>query len=300
MTRFLLLLILIIIVEAYSFSFVKSMVSSAFPKQYWPLMIAYVLMSVTGFGLAFYGFTGKSLPHSLRYYLFSGLMVLFMSKLIASLFLFLADGIRIAHYLWERMASSSEVQLEGRRTMVKNVAVALFSLPFITMLYGMARTAFDFRVLRHKVPVKNLPDGLIGMKILQISDLHSGSFASEELMAKAFDLIEKEGVDLIAFTGDLVNNVADETTPFLKQYQRLKAPLGVYSVLGNHDYGDYVPWESEEAKKNNLLRLIDVHRKSGWDILLNEHRVLERNGTPFAILGVENWGAAMHFPKYGR
>ena len=236
----------------------------------------------------------------MRFYIFSILIVFLAPKLISLTFLFLADSARFFGWLIPKVWGSGAEHLPGRRQAVSSVAIGLFSLPFVTMLYGMVHTAFDFRVVRHRVPVKDLSPGIDGMRILQISDMHSGSFASEKLLAKAFDIIEREVVDLIVFTGDLVNNVADEAEPFINQMRRLKAPMGVYSILGNHDYGDYVQWESEEAKKANLQRLIAVHKSAGWNLLRNENRILERNGSRMAVMGVENWGAAMGFPKYGK
>ncbi len=271
-----------------------------FPRFSTILIGLYVLITATTYLAAFWAASDRTSARTFKYYIFSAFLVLIAPKLISLVFLLLADAVRFMTWILPKIWENGAESLPGRRQAVSNIAIGLFSLPFVSMLYGMARTAFDFRIVRHKVPIRDLPNGLQGMKILQISDMHSGSFASEELLAKAFDIIERETVDLIVFTGDLVNNVADEAMPFINQFKRLQAPMGVYSILGNHDYGDYVPWESEEAKAANLKRLIGLHREAGWDILLNEHRTLERNGSRMAVLGVENWGAAMRFPKYGR
>jgi len=271
-----------------------------FPRFSTVLTGAYIVITASIYVAVVWAASDRTSGNALRYYIFSAFFVLFAPKLISLFFLLMADFLRLMGWIMPKMLGSGADHMPGRRQAVSNIAIGLFSLPFVSMLYGMARTAFDFRIVSHKVPVTNLPEGLVGMKILQISDMHSGSFASDNLLAKAFDIIEKETVDMIVFTGDLVNNVASEVEPFINQFKRLRAPMGVYSVLGNHDYGDYVPWDSEDAKATNLKRLIGMHREFGWDILLNEHRVLERNGSTMAVLGVENWGAAMRFPKYGR
>ena len=146
--------------------------------------------------------------------------------------------------------------------------------------------------------MKNLPSEFKGLRIIQISDIHSGSLDDPEAVSKGVDLIMREKPDLILFTGDLVNNQAEEVNPYLKIFGQLKAPMGVYSVLGNHDYGDYVSWPSEVAKRENLDALKQHHVDLGWRLLLNEHVLLERNSQQIALIGIENWGAR-GFAKYG-
>jgi hypothetical protein len=109
----------------------------------------------------------------------------------------------------------------------------------------------------------------------------------------------KEKPDLIFFTGDLVNNETSEVKEYLEIFSKLQAPLGVYSVTGNHDYGDYKSWSSKEAKENNFQDLIQAHNLMGFDLLMNENRIIELSGDKLAILGIENWGAG-RFAKYGK
>ncbi|MGZ3884494.1 MAG: metallophosphoesterase, partial [Bacteroidia bacterium] len=146
----------------------------------------------------------------------------------------------------------------------------------------------------------NLPEAFDGFKIVQISDIHCGSFLSDAALIKAFDILHKQKPDLILFTGDLVNNIATETHDYIEQYKSLKAPYGVYSVLGNHDYGDYVSWESGEAKRANLDSLKKIQADCGWKLLMNEHVALEKDGEKIALIGIENWSASNRFPKKGR
>ncbi len=138
------------------------------------------------------------------------------------------------------------------------------------------------------------------MRIVHISDIHSGSFNNKSAVQKGVDHILQLKPDLILFTGDLVNNKADEMVEYKEVFQKLQAPMGVYSTLGNHDYGDYVQWDSETAKKQNLERLKETHREMGWNLLLNEHVVLEKEGQQIGLLGVENWSNKARFPKYGK
>src|SRR5690606_6355182 len=139
-----------------------------------------------------------------------------------------------------------------------------------------------------------------GLKIVQISDVHSGSFMDKPAVRKGIEKILKENADLIVFTGDLVNDRADELLNYIDVFNHLKAPMGVYSILGNHDYGDYAAWPSDEEKMDNLNRLKKMHEQLGWKLLLNEHIIFERDQQQIALLGVENWSAKARFPKHGR
>jgi predicted MPP superfamily phosphohydrolase len=144
-----------------------------------------------------------------------------------------------------------------------------------------------------------LPKAFAGMKIAHISDIHSGSFTDKSAVERGVQLLMAQKPDLIIFSGDLVNDRAAEMANFMDVFSQLQAPLGVYSTLGNHDYGDYVRWESPEEKRANLQQLQSIHKQLGWRLLMNEHVVLERGGEQIALLGIENWSAKGRFPKYG-
>jgi predicted MPP superfamily phosphohydrolase len=169
---------------------------------------------------------------------------------------------------------------------------------FGSLLYGFSNK-YRYEVRRKKLSFTNLPPAFKGLKIIHISDIHSGSFTDKQAVSHGVDMILKEKPDLILFTGDLVNNLADEMEDYMDVFGRLNAPMGVFSTLGNHDYGDYVHWDSEEAKKANLERLKGVHKQLGWRLLMNEHVVLEKDNAQIALLGIENWSAKARFPKYG-
>ncbi|MBL4657706.1 MAG: metallophosphoesterase, partial [Flavobacteriales bacterium] len=179
------------------------------------------------------------------------------------------------------------------------MALIVAAVPMGFFIYGMVRGAFNYQIRRTKLKMNGLPKGFVGLKVLQISDLHLGSFVSQEPIKTAVEMINKEQADLIFFTGDLVNNRSDEAEEFIEILKTVTAPMGVYSILGNHDYGDYVEWPSQDAKRENLQRLVNIHGEMGWKILLNENVILEKDGEKLAVLGVENWGAKMRFPKYG-
>lgn len=187
----------------------------------------------------------------------------------------------------------------SRRKFASKIALGMAAVPLGTMVWGIAKTAYDFKIHRPKIRFRNLPDAFDGLKIVQISDIHTGSLQGNYQLQKAVNLINAEKPDVIFFTGDLVNNRSDEALPYLSILAQLTAPMGVYSILGNHDYGDYEQWESESAKAENMQLMFDIHQKSGWQLLLNEHVELEKDGEKIGVLGIENWGANLNFKKYG-
>ena len=170
---------------------------------------------------------------------------------------------------------------------------------FGTLIVGFSNK-YNYQVKRITLKYSNLPLAFRGMKLVHISDIHSGSFQDKAAVNHGVDMILKENADLILFTGDLVNDRADEMKDYMDVFGRLKAPLGVFSTLGNHDYGDYVAWPTAADKTENLNNLKQVHQHLGWRLLMNEHVVLERGTEKIALLGIENWGAKGRFPKYGK
>jgi len=185
----------------------------------------------------------------------------------------------------------------SRLTFISQTALFLGALLTTGLAYGMSNR-YRYKIRRVRVQLKDLPIEFKGMKIAQISDIHSGSFDDPNAVSAGIASIMNEKPDLILFTGDLVNNIAEEIVPYIDVFKELKAPLGVFSVLGNHDYGDYVSWTTDEAKKQNLEQLKQHQAEMGWRLLLNEHVILERNNQQLALIGIENWGAR-GFTKYG-
>ena len=177
--------------------------------------------------------------------------------------------------------------------------MAVGSIPFFSLTYGMIKNPYNYKVFRVKLPVKNLALDLKGFRIIQISDIHSGSFLFREPVKRAVELINNEEADLVCFTGDLVNNKASEMDQFIEIFREIKSKNGVFSVLGNHDYGNYEAWPSKEAKTANFERLKEVHQEMGWQLLLNENRKLNIGGSELAVIGVENQSASPRFPQKG-
>jgi predicted MPP superfamily phosphohydrolase len=186
----------------------------------------------------------------------------------------------------------------SRSLFLSRLALGLGGLSLAGFLYGIFNR-YDYHVRRISLKFPKLPPSMRGMKILQISDIHAGSFDNHEAVARGVLKAMAEEPHLIVFTGDLVNNHSEEILPYLDIFSQLRAPMGVYSTLGNHDYGDYVPWPSREAKAANLERLKNYHARMGWKMLNNEHVVFENYDGSLALLGVENWSAKPQFPKHG-
>ena len=241
-----------------------------------------------------------------RNYVFAILIGLFLAKLIGSLF-FVADDVRRgALLLMNKIFPLSGAQYMGpegqgipRSTFLSWLGLGLGGTLFGTLLFGFGNK-YNYQVKKIKLKFNNLPDAFKGMRMVHISDIHSGSFQDIRAVNKGIDLILKQQPDIIVFTGDLVNDRATEMEPYQNSFARLTAPLGVFSTLGNHDYGDYVQWPSAQAKFDNLEALKKVHANMGWRLLMNEHVVLEKKGEKIALLGIENWGAKARFPKYGK
>jgi predicted MPP superfamily phosphohydrolase len=229
---------------------------------------------------------------------------LLLSKLLASVFFAVDDLRRGGTWLVGKISQKqAEVARDGagitRSVFLSWLGLAVGGTVFSTLVYGFGNK-YRYQVNRLRMSFKNLPTAFKGMRIVHISDIHSGSFTDKEAVEKGIKKILKEKPDLILFTGDLVNDRATEMADYMDVFSKLKAPMGVYSTLGNHDYGDYVRWDSQEAKKENLEQLKGVHRKMGWRLLMNEHVVLEKGNDRIALLGIENWSAKGNFGRYGK
>ena len=227
------------------------------------------------------------------------LLTIMALKLAVIPFLLGEDIVRVGAGVYHKFfGSEKEFYMPARRRFVSQMALGVAAIPFLSLLYGMYKGKYDFRVLKYTLTYDDLPEAFDGYRITQISDIHSGSFDNREKIEYAVDLINEQQSDIIVFTGDMVNNKSDEMKPWLETFSRLTASDGKFSVLGNHDYGDYVSWSTQTEKHNNLLTLMQMQKEMGFDLLLNEHRYLNRGGHRLALVGVENWGVG-GFKKAG-
>lgn len=298
--------LLLLLVDWYFYQAIITVLkeSSAFRKSasayiYWGFTIFTFLLFLTPSFISL-----ADWPKYIRVYLFALVIMVAVSKIIGSLFLATDDIIRLFRWIGSYFTTKTEIVVENahsisRLKFLSQIALGMTALPLAGFIYGMVRGAFDYKIHPIKVTLPNLPSAFNGLKIIQISDIHSGSFVSTAHLEEAVKIIEREKPDLIFFTGDLVNDRASETDLYIDVLSKIKAPLGVFSTLGNHDYGDYVTWGSPEAKAENLNNLKNVHAQVGWKLLMNEHIPIKIGEDEIAIIGIENWGGSFHFPKYG-
>jgi predicted MPP superfamily phosphohydrolase len=239
------------------------------------------------------------------------LMIFFVLAIVKVTFLpfVLIDDIRRV-IIWVKrraetpktIATSNEPKADAipRSEFLMKAGLIAGAVPLVSLGFGIISGAYDYRVRYQPLYLPNLPKAFNGLKIGQISDIHSGSFYNKKAVLGGVEMLLREKPDVIFFTGDLVNARTKEVYGYQDIFSKVKAPLGVFSSLGNHDYGDYADWPSLAAKKKNLADLIATHKNMGWDLLLNENRRLKVNGEEIGILGCENWGELTRFPKYGK
>ncbi|WP_147202644.1 metallophosphoesterase [Segetibacter aerophilus] len=302
------IIVIMLMLDLYVFQVLKALASGASEKTRLVIYVVYWALSVSSiaFLLLLPYLNTESWPKNVRNYLFATIAGLFIAKLLATIF-FLIDDIRrgitwvLSKMFPENIDSTNNNAAwnMSRSAFLSWLGVGVGGTFLTSFIYGFSNK-YNYDIQRVKLSYNNLPAGFKGLKIVQISDVHSGSFANKAAVSRGIDMILKENADIILFTGDLVNDVSTEMHNYIDVFNRLKAPLGVYSTLGNHDYGDYVEWPSLQAKKENLEKLKGIHRQMGWRLLMNEHVALERNGDSIALLGIENWSALKRFPKHGK
>lgn len=263
----------------------------------------FIYFVITAFivGGLFYQFsTGDRRKWSVTTHFFVvAFVIMLVCKIVLIVTMFGEDVFRLLEGLYHKLSGkNASYVLPSRRKFIGQLAMGLMAIPFAGILYGVFKGRYNFKVLNYTLHFDDLPDAFNGYRITQISDIHSGSFDNKEKVEYAIDLINEQGSDAILFTGDMVNNEALEMEPWKESFGRLKAKDGKYSVLGNHDYGDYVPWKSQEAKAANLNRLKEIQEEMGFDLVLNDTRFLERGDQRIALVGVENWGTG-GFKKAG-
>ncbi len=298
--RLLIFIALLLAFDVYAFQAFRSMAQGWPPVLRNTLYIVYWMIpaALAGWMAANASGLAEGLPKSVVMVGRAFFFIAYLSKALITGVLLIDDLRRGAAWGYQQLAGTEAVN-PGRSRFMVQLGLGLAAIPFFSLIYGMVRNPYRYRLFREQLPVPGLPKALDGLKIIQISDIHTGSFLHKEPVRNAVDLINAQQPDLVFFTGDLVNNTADEATPYIDVFDKIQARYGVYSVLGNHDYGDYVRWPDEAAKRGNMEQLLGTHRQMGWEVLLNENRLLDIRGEQVAIIGVENYSAHPRFPKYG-
>ena len=239
---------------------------------------------------------GKVVWSAPQQYAIAGLLTWLIICLFVTLPLLLEDITRLIKAIFRKPTNAPRIP--SRRKFVSTLGWGLAAIPFASILYSIFKGKYNYKVWKYTLYFDNLPKAFDGYRITQISDIHCGSFDNYEKIRYGVDLINSQKSDVILFTGDLVNNLANEVHNWKSLFATLQAPDGVFSIMGNHDYGDYSSWETPEAKQQNLEHLFQLQKQMGWQLLLNEHCYLERDGEKIALIGVENWGHG-RFSKYG-
>ena len=288
-----------LVLDIYVFIALRSVTEGMNPIWRRAIHTGYWIASLVGLGgVLLYRQIDPELLGDLRLYITTFFFVLFVGKLFATVFLMLEDIRRGVTWLMNLFPFVEEKHSTSRSDFMQKTALIAGSIPIATMSFGIISGAHDYRVRKRVVNSPNLPKAFDGIRIAQISDIHTGSFFNKTAVAGGIDLLNAQKPDIAFFTGDLVNNKSEEAKDYLDTFKKVSAPLGVFSVMGNHDYGDYSSWPSPQAKQNDIKNLHDMHLYMGYDLLLNENRTLKVDNEEIAILGCENWGIG-RFSKYG-
>ena len=298
-------IILVILLDFYIFQVIKAVSQGTSSRIrftiftfYWGLSIAALVI------FALLPFLNAQEWPKLKNYIFVTLLIFFFAKLLAAVF-FLIDDIRrfiqwaSGRLFFNNTDGSADGEDISRSAFLSWLGLGVGGAFFSSLVYGFTNK-YKYEVRRISLHFDNLPASFRGLKIVQLSDIHSGSFGDKQAVIRGVDKVLQEQPDLILFTGDLVNDIATEMKDYKEVFSRLKAPMGVFSTLGNHDYGDYLWWETPALKKANLDHLKQIQADMGWRLLMNEHVALEKGGEQIALIGIENWSAKKRFPKYGK
>ncbi len=291
MSRFFVALIiaslLFCLVEFYAFQALRTITKNRYIKLVWILVAVAIYINL------FYTLysTPRSAGQTLRFQMAIGLLLtILIPKIVIVIVMFGEDVVRVIYKLISYVSPGKTQTMPSRRLFVSKLALGLAAIPFASFIYGIIQGRYNYKVLKYQLSFEDLPEAFDGFTITQISDIHSGSFTNKDKIQYGIDLIKEQQSDLLLFTGDIVNNKAEEMDNWIDVFNAFEAPYGKFSTLGNHDYGDYVEWNSKEDKAKNFQAVKDIHPKIGFDLLLNENRYIEKDGQRIALIGVENWG----------
>ncbi len=301
-------ILFVLTIEYYSFVAVRTVLKHLNSNWFRGLFILYAVITLlTLWSLYTFAHYGRSTWPSVTLKMFvNAFIAIFLGKFLIAVIMLLTDIVLLIPNIVSFLFSfknhpvgnpPESSRIIGRFEFISKTALVIGGLLTTSLIYGM-RNRYRYNLKKVNLTLRDLPEEFKGLRIIQISDIHSGSFDDPAAVTEGVNAIMEQNPDLILFTGDLVNYKAEEIVPYINVFNQLKAPLGVYSVLGNHDYGDYVHWSSPGEKKQNLETLKKHHSEMGWRLLVNEHVLLERNNQQIALIGIENWGARA-FTKYG-
>ena len=302
MLNFIGLYIALVIVEFYSYQVVKQVTKQRIFR------VLYLTISAIIIGYIIYGFSQFDRTQGQNHQsLLAGalIMLFYLPKVILTLVYIFEDlfriGVGVFQYIKRDKSTVKEKAfLPERRKFITQMALAVVSIPFASVLYGITIGRYKFQVHKTVIEFDDLPEAFDGFTLTQLSDIHAGSFDNREKLEYAVELINSQPSDMLVFTGDIVNSIADEMYPWIDIFQKIRPhTYGNYSILGNHDYGSYVNWPTEKEKEDNFLAIQELSPSIGFQLLRNEHVKITKGQDSMALVGVENWGARMKFMKYG-
>ncbi|OYU95903.1 MAG: hypothetical protein CFE21_05680 [Bacteroidetes bacterium B1(2017)] len=292
--------LLIFVMNKYSFQGLKPLVDSIESDGLKSVIkVLFWGIPYLAYFLTLYGLMNMRENHGFGYWGaigFNALITLFVTQLTIILVIFGGDIVRwiIGLFSWVQTIGKPAVEghsyIPERRKFIAQLALLVAAVPFASFVYGIVKGKYNYKLHKHILTFKDLPEAFDGFTITQISDVHSGSLENHEAVSLGVDLINEQKADLFLFTGDLVNNDAEEFEPWIDVFGKIKAPFGQFSVLGNHDYGDYRDWPSKEAKQKNHQDIIHHHAKAGFTLMRDENIKIEKDGQSISLIGVQNWG----------
>jgi predicted MPP superfamily phosphohydrolase len=297
LSRLLIPLVLLFVIEFYAYQALRTVVKAK------PVLISYLVVSALILAYIIYSFTqfdrkiGQT-PQTMQ--TMGLLLMVYLPKIILTLVLFGEDIFRVGFGAINHFAKFNDSAgfLASRRKFVSQIGLGIAAVPFLSLIYGVTKGKYNYKVIKQAIFFPDLPDAFDGFTITQISDVHSGSFDNPDKINYAIDLINEQNSDMILFTGDIVNTHAKEMHPWIDTFKRIKEhKYGKYSILGNHDYGEYISWPTEAAKAENFQNIKNLHGQIDFKLMLNEHTFIEKENDKIALVGVENWGT--NFKKVG-
>ncbi|QHV95454.1 metallophosphoesterase [Spirosoma endbachense] len=297
---------ILLLIDTYVYQAIKTLSRSA--SESTQRTIALIYWGFTALSILLYVvmqfLPPDSISRNTRTFLWAAIAIPYFSKIFAVLIIFIDDIGRFFRWIVslfykpevrEAVEDTTTKTLPAtdaipRSEFLMKTALVVGTIPLVGFTWGILSGAHDYRIRRVKLPLKNLPSGFNGMTIAQISDIHSGSFFNKTAVRGGVEMLLGQKPDIIFFTGDLVNSHAEEVNSYIDVFDKLKAPLGVYSTLGNHDYGKYVQWPSAQAERQNVMNVVAAHKQMGWNIMMDENKILDMNGDKLALIGVQNLG----------
>ncbi|MFV8345111.1 metallophosphoesterase [Flavobacterium sp. ZB4P13] len=295
--RIVFLCVILLVIELYTFQVLKTLIKSK------PVLFSIQLISILVLVYIVYSlmqFDRNSGQTKQLMVVMGLLLIVYVPKLILTFILMGEDIFRVGTGAVKYFVNYDKNAdfLNSRRKFVSQIGLGLAAVPFLSLIYGVTIGKYNYKVIKQRIFFPDLPDAFDGFTITQISDVHSGSFDNPEKINYAIDLVNEQNSDMILFTGDIVNTDAKEMHSWIETFNRIKKhEYGKYSVLGNHDYGEYITWPSEAAKENNFKAIKDLYGQIGFKLMLNEHTFIEKGDAKIALIGVENWGH--NFKKAG-